>query len=217
MKYRSSLPRELESAEWSCVLALALLLAASLAQAFTVTITPGSRQLYLQVGNGSFTGTYNAGGTPQNNATINVVSVTVPAASVGNGVAQAMTSNSTQATSYYDGFAFCNPPAQVYIGGLYRAPGATGTATLTATAPTSLTTAGGNAIPFTQISWTSVGNADTGTEVIPAGSFTGGTQTLATFGVNTWDESCHTFSYANTIVAAAGTFTGRVTYTLAAP
>lgn len=190
---------------------------ASWAQAFTATITKGSRQLYLQVGNGSFSGTYNGGGTPQNNATINVVSVTVPSASVGAGTAQAMTSNSSQSTSYYDGFAFCNPPAQVYIGGLYRAPGTTGTATLTATSPAALTNAAGDTIPFSQISWTSAGNSDTGTEVIPAGTFTGGTQTLATFAVNSWNESCHTFSYANSAVRAAGTFTGRVTYTLTAP
>lgn len=173
--------------------------------------------LYLQVGNGSFSGNYSSNGTPQTNSTINVVSVTVPAASVGTGAAQAMTSNSTQSASFYDGFAFCNPPAQVYIGGFYRNTGSSGTATLTATSPTSLSNTGGNTIPFNQISWTSSGNSDTGTEVIPAGSFTGGTQTLSTFGVNSWNESCHTFSYANSTIPAAGTFTGRVVYTLSAP
>jgi hypothetical protein len=30
-------------------------------------------------------------------------------------------------------------------------------------------------------------------------------------------ESCHTFSYANTGVVAAGTYRGRVTYTLSMP
>ena len=49
------------------------------------------------------------------------------------------------------------------------------------------------------------------------GSFTGGTQTLATFPVNTWRESCHTFSYANAASVASGTYTGRATYTLSAP
>jgi len=200
-------------------LALALLAFgwAGIASAFTVSLTPGTRALYLDVGNGSYSGTYTSGGTPQNNSTINVVSVTVPAAAVGNGVAQAMTSNSTQSTSYYDGFAFCSPPAQVYVGGFYRQPGLTGTASLTATAPTSLTNPSGDTIAFNRISWTSTGAGDTGAEVIPAGTFTGGTQTLATFGNNSWNESCHTFSYANTTTPAAGTYTGRVTYTLSAP
>ncbi|MGZ5042249.1 MAG: hypothetical protein ACXWBQ_16015, partial [Usitatibacter sp.] len=58
------------------------------ARAFSVNITAGTRAIYLQVGNGSFTGTYSGGGTPGNNATVNVVSVTVPAAAIGSGVAQ---------------------------------------------------------------------------------------------------------------------------------
>src|SRR5579872_4059831 len=98
--------------------------------AFTANIGTGTRAIYLQVGNGSFTGTYNGGGTPGTNTTINKVSVSVPAAQVGNGTAQQMTSDSTQAVSYYDNYSFCNPPTQVYIGGFYRRPGATGTATL---------------------------------------------------------------------------------------
>lgn len=202
-----------------CRLAIVLLAVgvASEAVAFTVSILPGTRALYLSVGNGSYSGIYTSGGTPLNNSTINVVSVTVPAAAVGNGVAQAMTSNSTQATSYYDGFAFCTPPAQVYVGGFYRQPGLTGSASLTATAPTSLTNATGNTIPFSQIRWTSSGAGDTGTEIIPGGTFTGGSQVLATFGNNSWNESCHTFSYSNTAIPSAGTYTGRVLYTLSAP
>src|ERR1700681_1638944 len=100
------------------LLAAALLspLAIGEARAYTVNITAGTRAIYLQVGNGTFTGTYSGGGTPGNNATINQVTVTVPAAAVGNGVAQQMTSNSAQAVSYYDNFSFCNPPIQVYIG-----------------------------------------------------------------------------------------------------
>jgi hypothetical protein len=34
---------------------------------------------------------------------------------------------------------------------------------------------------------------------------------------NTWNESCWTFSYLNNTVPPAGTFTGRVRYTLSAP
>lgn len=191
--------------------------ASASASAFSVNITPGPPMIFLQVGNGSFSGHFNGGGTPQNNATINVVSVTVPADQVGNGTAQAMTSNSTQSISYWDGYTFCSPPAQMYIGGFYRQPGSGGTATLGASSSTPLSNGAGGTIPFTQISWTSSGNGDTGAESIPGGTFTGGTQTLATFRGNTWNESCHTFSYGNSMVPPAGTFTGRVTYTLSAP
>ncbi|MGZ5042226.1 MAG: hypothetical protein ACXWBQ_15900 [Usitatibacter sp.] len=187
------------------------------ARAFSVNITAGTRAIYLQVGNGSFTGTYSGGGTPGNNATVNVVSVTVPAAAIGTGVAQQMSSNSTQATSFYDNFAFCNPPVQVYVGGFFRLPGTTGTATLSVTTAANLVNASGSTIPFSQISWTSSGNSDAGAEPIPAGAFNGGTQTLTTFKVNTWNESCHTFSYANAATVASGTYTGRATYTLSAP
>jgi hypothetical protein len=186
--------------------------------AFTANIGTGTKAIYLQVGNGSFTGTYSGGGTPKANATINQVTVSVPAAQVGNGTAQAMTSNSTQATSFYDNYSFCDPPAQVYIGGFYRLPGNAGTATLSVTtSAANLTNATGDTIPFSQISWTSSGNGDTGAEPIPGGTFTGGTQTLTTFPVNTWRESCHTFSYANAASVASGTYTGRATYTLSAP
>ena len=62
-------------------LALALSLFASTgAGAWVLTITAGPKAVFLQVGNGSFTGTYQSGGTPRNNAQINVVSVEVPAA-----------------------------------------------------------------------------------------------------------------------------------------
>jgi hypothetical protein len=193
-------------------------LACGTASAFVVNINPGSRAIYLQVGNGSFTGTYSGGGTPGNNATVNQVSVTVPAAALGSGTAQQMSSNSTQSASFYDNFAFCNPPVQVYIGGFFRLPGNSGTATLSVTtSAANLVNATGDTIPFSQISWTSSGNSDAGAEPILGGTFTGGTQTLASFPVNTWRESCHTFSYANAASVAAGTYTGRATYTLSAP
>ena len=199
------------------LLVLALLTPAA-ALAFTVNIGTGTRAIYLQVGNGSFTGTYSGGGTPGSNATINKVTVTVPAATVGSGTAQAMTSDSTQANSFYDNYSFCTPPTQVYIGGFFRNTGTTGTATLSVTtSAANLVNAGGDTIPFSQISWTSAGNGDTGAEPIPAGTFTGGTQALAAFPVNTWRESCHTFSYANAASVPPGTYTGRATYTLSAP
>lgn len=185
------------------------------ANAYTITITSGTRAIYLQVGQGGYTGTYSAGGTPGNNTTINVVSVTIPAAEIGSGTAQAMTSNSTVSQSSIDGFAFCNPPGQVYIGAWSRPGSGTGVATLTVTTPANLTS-GTSTIPFSQISWVMSGNGDTVFQ-FPNGTFTGGTQTLATFPANTWKEQCMAFTYANTGIPAAGTYTGRATYTLSLP
>ncbi len=194
---------------------LACLGMAEAAQAYVISIQPGTRALYLQIGAGGYTGTYLNGGTPGNNATINVVSVSVAAASVGSGVAQQMTSNSNVALSPIDGFAFCNPPSQVYIGAWSR-PGSTGgVATLTVSSPASLSS-GSDTIPFSQISWVMSGEGDAVYE-FPDGSFTGGTQTLATLPANTWKEQCMSFSYANAVVPAAGTYSGRATYTLSLP
>lgn len=191
--------------------------AASSASAWVLTISSGPRAAFLQVGNGSYSGTYQSGGTPLNNSTINLVSVTVPANAVGSGTAQAMTSNSTQSTSFYDNFAVCNPPSQVYVGGWLRTPSGNGTAVLSVTSPASLTSgATGGTIPFTQISWTSTANGDS-TADIPAGTFNGGTQALRNIAAGTWVENCHTFYYANTAVVRAGTYTGQVTYTLVMP
>ena len=204
------------SARFSCLIIAMAVFPISLAHAFTATISPGPRAIYLQVGNGSFTGVYNSGGSPGNNAAVNVVSLAVPAAQVGNGTSLAMTSDSSAAQSFYDGFTFCTVPAQVYIGGFFRLPGSTGTASLTVNTPLTLTTAG-DSIPFNKISWVSSGIGDGGAQPIPSGSFTGGTQTLASFPVNTWRESCHRFSYLNDQVVGAGTYIGQATYTLSAP
>lgn len=203
------------------MIALSLLLPSTWpAAAFTIAIAPASpRTIYLQVGVGSFSGFYATGGTPQDNTTINVVSITVPAAQVGSGVAQTMTSNSTASNSFYNNRLFCTTPNQVYIGGFYRRANAAAgaVATLRAAVPANLTNAGGNTIPFTQISWISSGIGDLGAQPFLAGTFAPGTQTIGTIARNQWAESCHTFSYANSSVVASGTYTGRVTYTLTAP
>lgn len=193
------------------------------AHAFIVNINGtgllGGRELYLRVGDGAYTGTFIGGGTPRNSPTIITVSVSVPANAVGNGTPRAMTSNGTQGTSFYDGYAFCNVPAQVYVGGYNR--GGTFTAAngvLTVTAPPYLTNAAGDTIPFSQIGWTSTGNGDgSATQPFPSGTFSGGTQALGNFPANTWRESCHTFSYANASFVPAGTYKGTVTYTLSVP
>ncbi len=187
-------------------------------QAFVVTITPGARAIYLQVGTGTVAGgNFNTGGTPQDNTTVNLVSDTVPAANIGDGP-RAMTSNSTVAQSPYDGFTFCTPGTQVYVGGFFRraANGAGGDATLTVTTPPNLVNAALDTIAFTNISWVSSGIGDP-TPTIPSGTFAGGLQTLLTIARNNWFESCLAFGYANTQPVAAGVFNGRATYTLTAP
>jgi hypothetical protein len=128
-----------------------------------------------------------------------------------------MTTDSTASRSFYDNFLFCNAPTQLYVGGFYRSTANTGAATLTATAPANLVNVSGEAIPFNRISWTSSGIGDSGGQPFPAGSFTGGTQTIGSIARNQWAESCHTFSYANTAFVASGTYTGRVVYTLSTP
>jgi hypothetical protein len=190
------------------VLSAALLTAGVSAQAWVLTIAAGSRVVYLAVGNAS---------TNANNATVNLVSVSVPAAAVGNSTPQPMTSNSTQANSPLDNFAVCQPAlGQVYIGGYLRQPaGSAINAVMQVTTPANLTS-GADAIPFNQISWTSTALGNT-TADIPAGTFTGATQFLRNIAANTYVENCHTFRYANTALRAAGTYTGRATYTLVAP
>ncbi len=211
-------PPATRPARWRTLACAGVLAAPPLvSHAYLVTITGGTKSLYLQVGAGTMTGgNFNAGGTPGNNTTVNSVSVTVPAASLGAGT-QAMTTNSAVTASPYDGYNFCSVPSQVYVGGFYRTPGAAGNATLSATSPASLTSAGGDTLPFSTISWVSGGNGDA-TATIPSGSFVGGTtQALLSIARNRWFESCLQFNYANTALVAAGTFTGRVTYTLTAP
>lgn len=186
-----------------------LVLLSSVAQAWVLNVTPGARAVYLAVGAATSNG---------NNATINLVSVNVPANAVGSGVAQAMQSNSTQANSPFDNFTVCQPAnGQVYIGGFFRLPSASATtAVLQVSTPAGLTS-GANTIPFNQISWTStaLGNANAD---IPAGTFpSGGTLVLRNFAANTYVENCHTFSYANTLVVPGGVYQGVATYTLTAP
>ncbi len=183
------------------------------AQAWSLTLAAASRRVFLHVGNGTY---------DNNNGTINLVQVTVPTAQLGNGTALAMTSNSTQATSLYgDNYATCPTPAsQVMVGASYRRSNAgngPASATLSVTSPASLTTAGGDTIPISQVSWTVSAPGSNAPNVIPAGTFNGGTQTLATVPANRYIENCHTFSYANSAVRAAGTYNGRVTYTLSSP
>jgi len=175
------------------------------ADAWVLVVKPGQRTIGLTVGDNV------AAGTP------NIVSVTVPAAVLGTGAAQAMTSDSTQANSPFDNFTVCVPPNQVYIGGYLRElKNTANSATLSVTTPATLSN-GSETIPFTEISWTSTSIGNGGAADIPAGTFNGGNLFLRTIASNTYVENCHTFSYANTNFVAAGIYAGRATYTLVAP
>ncbi len=109
-----------------------------------MTINAASKALFLQVGTGTMAGnSYLDGGTPTNNPTIDVVTAAVPAATIGNATAVAMTSTAPL-TSSYDNFVFCSANT-VYVGGFHRQPAAaatTATAVLSVTAPPTLTNVG---------------------------------------------------------------------------
>src|ERR1700722_10259601 len=200
--------------------ALLGLLAGSRAAPFTATLSPAAPlTVYLQVGVGSFTNDYLDGGQPEKNTTINTVSVSVTSAVLGNRTPQAMTTNSTAAQSYWDGYTYCSVPGQLYIGGVYRTTGGTtAAAQVTATVPAGLTDGSGDTLPFSKIQWTSSGNGDSGAEPFPAGTFVnGGVQSVGSMASNTWNESCWTFSYLNTTVRGAGTLSGVLRYTRTTP
>lgn len=182
------------------------------AHAWSLTIAAASRRVFLHVGNGTFDG---------NNGTVNLVSANLSAAQLLSGTAQPMTSNSTQSRSLYgDNYATCpNPATQVMVGASYRRNqnNQPASATLRVTSPADLVNASGDTIPFSQIGWTVSAAGSSVPGVIPAGSFNGATQTLTSIPANTYIENCHSFSYANSAVRAAGTYTGQVTYTLTSP
>jgi hypothetical protein len=219
MKRKTTRSSQARLAASTCV-ALLCLAEMAAAHAWSLTITSGSRRLFLHVGNGAMSGTSGTlNGTAGTSGAVNLVQVTVPVAQLGNGTDLPMTSNSTQSSSLYaDGYTTCPTPAsQVMVGAGYRRNSGAANATLTVSSPTSLTNAGGDTIPFTEISWTVSAPGSGAPNVIPAGTFNGGTQTLATVPGNTYFENCHTYIYANNAVRAAGTYNGRVTYTLSSP
>jgi hypothetical protein len=167
-----------------------------------------TRQLHLQVG----TGGTGAQVMPVN-PTVDVVSVTVPAVALGNSASQVMSTSNPNTIDPYPPVALtCSDGRQVLVSAIARVPFGIANATLTVNSSAPLTNATGEVLPFSQISWTSSDGS------IPSGAFnTGAAQTLLNMTTSRQYESCHTFSYANTGVVAAGTYRGRVTYTLSMP
>lgn len=182
---------------------LALLCVAEMAaaHAWSLSVTAGPRRLFLHVGNGALSGS-SAGtlnGTLGTSGIVNTVRVDVPFAQLGNGTALPMTSDSTQNVSLYDdGYNTCpNPASQVMVGAGFRRNSGNANATLTVASPANLSNASSDTIPFNQISWTVSAPGSGVPNVISAGTFNGGSLTLATVRGNTYLENCHTFSFAN--------------------
>jgi hypothetical protein len=206
-------PRLLLVRPTAALLMTAGMFASGIGHAWTLTIEPASRRVFLHVGNGIVDG---------DNGTINRVEVSLSGAALVGGLPQPMTTNSTQSSTLYgDGFVTCpSPSTQILVGASYRRRNANNgpaSATLSVTSPPSLTSASGDTIPFSEISWSVAAPGSPTPNVIPSGSFNGAQQTLATIAANTYIENCHTFTYANSAVQATGTYNGRVTYTLTSP
>ena len=197
----------------ACVLLLGLAELGS-AHAWLLNVRPGSRRLFLHVGNGAVSKPTDIfGSSTGTSGPINTVEATLNAASVGTGLPLLMTSDSTQSASLFDGYPTCsNPSEQMMLGAGIRIDKANTTATLSVASPAYLVSAAGETIPFAEIGWTVSAYPS-----ISRGSFAGTLQTLATVHANTYIEDCLTFSYRNSAVRAAGTYTGRVTYTLSSP
>ncbi|HEX3098592.1 MAG TPA: hypothetical protein VHQ02_12795 [Usitatibacter sp.] len=181
---------------------LCLALAVLATRAATVSIANGPGLLTLQIGSGA--------------ATINQVNISVPGASVGNGTAVASASVTPADPT-------C-PANSVLIDAQARSQNnKPRTATLTADSSTPLSS-GGFTIPFSQVAWTSTtpGGGPNGCLnapiTIPSGVFTGAAgQSLVSFGTAQRACVCAQFRYLNQSIVSAGTYTGRVTYTLAMP
>jgi hypothetical protein len=191
---------------WQGPLLVSALAVSSVAQAFSFDIQPGSRMLYLRIGQGAYQRTGN-NFTLGDDATVNELAVVVPAAAVGNAVPQAM----AMTTADNQPSETCLP-SEVVVGVLYRRGNNGAVATLTATA--GVLSSGTGTIPFSQIGWTS---SSGGLQAMASGSFTGTAQAFPSLGANTYFESCLTFRYLNSAMVGAGTYSGSVTYTLSAP
>ena len=180
----------------------ACLLAASAAHGATVSIGNGTGRLILQIGSTA--------------ATVNQVNFSVPGTNVGDGTVIA-SSNVTPASPT------C-PANTVLIDVQARSQGFNQrTATLTVDSSVPLST-GTFTIPFSQVAWTSStpGGGGSGClnapTTIPSGTFTGAAgQSLISFTTSKRACVCAQFQYLNQSIVSAGTYTGRVTYTLAMP
>jgi hypothetical protein len=155
--------------------------------------------LYLRVGAGTNLAT---------NAAVNMLTFTVPAASVGNGTAIASTGGDLLAGAAVTARVIAN----------------SGTVTVTTTTPNMIKDAAGDTISYGQIAL-AVTSLTTGTSFTPAAMSDGAitTTTIAPTANIVNQDATWTFSYKNQNVVAAGTYGGvnvnnsRVTYTASIP
>lgn len=181
----------------SRLLALAALSFAIGAEASIVVVANAPTQVRLRIGS---TGN-----------TVNLVTFTVPAGNVG---------DSTVVTSTVSGGATGGtcPANHVFFDAEGRAnPANSRTITLSADGSLFPLTNGSNTIPWTDISW--VTNATSFAPVtIPSGTFTGGPgQVMASWLNSRRNRGCLQFQYSNASVYQAGTYNGRVRFTVAMP
>jgi len=159
-------------------------LSASARVNFSITIP---RLLFLQVGTGTFLA---------NNTAIDTIAFTPAVGVIGDSTVVNATAGSGNLGN-----------GQVTV----RIVGNTGNVTLGATStPASLTNAGGNTIPWTQIATAVTGGATHPTINGANASFTAAGNVVNING--TW-----TYTYLNATTPAAGTYTSQVTYTATAP
>jgi hypothetical protein len=144
--------------------------------------------VFLQVGTGPVAPSM---GT---NATVDTITINVPAASVGTGTAVAATAGS----------------GNLGNGGVtVRVVGNNGNMTLGAAGPATLTSG------TDTLAWSQIATAVTGGAAHPAINGSNITLTAVNKVVNT--SGTWTYSYLNTVVPAAGTYIGTVTYTATTP
>lgn len=193
---------------WLCSALLTAALWPTRGHAWTVTVSPGQRRLFMQVG---------VGNAYANNSTRNTVSVTVPVAAVGNGVAQRFNSDSTQARSSLSNDMACDlSQQQVYVAAAFRAPASvSNSAQLRVSAPAQLVSPNGLGIPISEVFWESTHLS--GGVNIPSRTLSAGNLPLATIAPNRWLESCLSFYFRNNRLRAGGTYTATATFTISAP
>jgi hypothetical protein len=194
----------------SCGLWLALLPAT--ASAWQVSLGNAQRRLFLHVGSGML----NA-----DSGTVSQFTVDVQGPQLGNGPLPMTTVNGQSTSLLNPGITRCtSPQSQILIGASYQRQNVnngSNSATLSVVSPAHLTNARGDTIPFSEIGWSVAGSADATPFTTLSGSFAPGTVPLAQVSANTYMETCHAFTYGNSAVYPAGTYTGTVTYTLSNP
>jgi hypothetical protein len=140
---------------------------------------------------------------------IDLVTFTIPAANVGDGVPI------TGTVPPQPGLGALCPANTVYVEVEGRAsPANSRTVTLAVDSSTPLSN-GIQTIPFTQIDWISTGLPPV---TVPSGTFSGGAgQVLVSFQNSRVALQCLQFRYLNQNVVGAGTYSGRVVYGVTMP